>query len=303
MKLIAPVSAFLNNPLFANYNANRKHRFHNFIMVSVPLIAYEILILFFKTPQIDKVEGHDIWFQILYKYLPFHTLAPSLMILIYMGFYLRIDYLGIKDKMEMDLEALMKAKEPNFIFIKPKWRFDYIHGLRMLVEALLFGSILFAVLPFMAERITEAFAPDAPLPEHFPKQLMDYQTNVLQSIALAFGSGFYEELIFRYGLIKVLNGVFKKRIPPISVFLLLPLTDKHKGFRHKLVAVILAALIYSFSHFMLPFLHPNAETFTVYNLFYRWIYGIVLSYILIYRKFGIAVWTHIFYELFYFGLY
>ncbi|MBX7242899.1 MAG: CPBP family intramembrane metalloprotease [Bacteroidia bacterium] len=303
MKLLAPVSAFFHNPLFAAYNANRKHRFHNYILASAALIIYEVLILFFKTPQIEKVEGHDIWFQILYKYLPFHTLVPSVSLLIFMGFYIRMDYLGIKDRMEIELENLMKLKEPSFVYKKPQWRFDYIHGLRMLAEALIFSAVIFAALPFISEKLTEAFAPDAPLPGHFPRQLMDYQTTAMQSIALACGSGFYEELIFRYGLIKILNRFFKKRIPPISALLVIPLEDKYKGFRHKLVAVLIAALIYSFSHFMLPFLHPNAETFTVYNLFYRWIYGIILSYILIYRKFGVAVWTHIFYELFYFGLY
>lgn len=303
MNPIKPFSAFINNPLFATYNVSRKHRFHNYILVLVPLLLYEILILFFRTPHIEKVEGHDLWFQVLYRYLPFHTVILSLTIIVYLLYYLRLDYKGIKDSQELAEEEKKKKEKETYVFNKPKWRFDYIHGLRMLTEAFVFSAILYTFLPFIAERLSEVFAPNAPLPNHLPRQLMDYQTNPIQNIALAFGSGVYEELIFRFYLIRGLNQFFKKRFPPISAFYFIPLGDKNKGFRHKLAAVIVAALIYSFSHFMLPILHPNAEMFTVYNLFYRWFYGIALSYILIKRKFGIAVWTHIFYEIFYFSLY
>lgn len=312
MKFLDTLRNLFNNPLYAEYDVRQngvfppkgmRHRFHNSAAALGVLIIYEILIFFFHTSQVVKFQGGDFWF-LLYRWVPFHTLPISLCILVYYGYYIRIDYYGIKDGFEQQIDALLKSKDLPPL-PKKQWRFNPLFGLRMLMEAFFFAALLYVILPHLTAYLLDNLFPNANLVPLHSRQLWDYQTTVMQSLAIAFGSGFYEEAIFRYGLITVLNKSLSKYLPVRDkIWGLVPIPSSQNAFLSRLLVVIVGAFIYSLSHFLLiPFLNPNAELFTLYNLIYRFLYGIFMSYVLIYRKFGITVWTHTLYEILYFTFY
>ena len=277
MKILDNIKNLFSNPLFEDYEKRAtpftpatgiRHPFHNVMAILGVLIIYEILILFFHTSQVVKFQGGDIWF-LLYKWVPFHTLPISLVIIIYLTVvYLRKDYLGVKTDFEQKIDELLKAKNlPPFP--KNRMRFNYLFGLRMLMEALFFAGLMYAILPHLTGYLLETLFPNENLVPPRPQQLIDYQTNVMQNLAIAFGSGFYEETIFRYYLLGWMNGKMKQYFPPKDTLLgYLPVPDSQKDFRRKFMAVFVTALIYSFSHFLIiPIINPNAEVFTAYQHF------------------------------------
>lgn len=105
------------------------------------------------------------------------------------------------------------------------------------------------------------------------------QLSVFQQLALSLGAGLYEELFFRVILVSVLLFIFKK------IF-----SKKFVAFG---LAMILAAGIFSFVHYIGAFGDP----FTFGSFLFRFLFGLALNAIYIWRGFGIAAWTHAIYDL------
>lgn len=100
-----------------------------------------------------------------------------------------------------------------------------------------------------------------------------------QQLALSLGAGLYEELVFRvllvYGLIVVLGWL---------------------GFKNgwkQAAAMIVAALLFSAVHYVGSF----GDQFTLSSFIFRFMFGLALNGLLIYRGFGIAAWTHSMYDV------
>ncbi len=101
----------------------------------------------------------------------------------------------------------------------------------------------------------------------------------LQWLALALGAGVYEELVFRVVLVAALLFLFRQLflsewLPPF-------------------LAIILSALIFSGVHYI----GPLGDPFTLSSFTFRFLFGLALTALLIYRGFGIAAWTHSLYDV------
>ena len=101
----------------------------------------------------------------------------------------------------------------------------------------------------------------------------------LQQLALSLGAGIYEELFFRVILVSALLLIFKK------VF-----SKKSVAFGS---AILLAAIIFSLVHYVGAFGDP----FTLSSLLFRFLFGLALNAIYLWRGFGMAAWTHAVYDL------
>lgn len=102
---------------------------------------------------------------------------------------------------------------------------------------------------------------------------------ILQQLALSLGAGLYEELFFRVILVSVLLFGFKQLF-----------AKKYLSYG---LAIVLAAAIFSFVHY----LGALGDPFTVSSFLFRFLFGLALNAIYIWRGFGMAAWTHAIYDL------
>lgn len=103
--------------------------------------------------------------------------------------------------------------------------------------------------------------------------------SLLQKIALSIGAGLYEELVFRVLLVGALLYALKW-------------TGMKQGWVN-LSAMVIAALIFSAVHYT----GNMGDTFTLSSFTFRFLFGLALNGVLIYRGFGIAAWTHSIYDI------
>src|SRR5699024_5541539 len=101
----------------------------------------------------------------------------------------------------------------------------------------------------------------------------------LQQMALSLGAGLYEELFFRVILVSALLWMFKHFF-----------TKKAAAYA---VAIILAAVIFSLVHYI----GALGDSFTFSSFLFRFLFGLALNAIYIWRGFGMAAWTHAIYDL------
>lgn len=104
------------------------------------------------------------------------------------------------------------------------------------------------------------------------------QLSNLQKIALSLGAGLYEELFFRVILVSGLLFIFKS------------LTQKNTAF---ILAIITAALLFSAVHYI----GPLGDNFTAASFLFRFLFGVALNILYLWRGFGVAAWTHAFYDI------
>ncbi len=102
---------------------------------------------------------------------------------------------------------------------------------------------------------------------------------MLQQLALSLGAGLYEELFFRVILVSILLFIFNKIFSKQSV-----------AFAS---AILLAAVIFSLVHYVGAFGDP----FTLGSFLFRFLFGLALNAIYLWRGFGMAAWTHAIYDL------
>tara|TARA_R110002124_G_scaffold134495_4_gene297274 strand:+ start:9470 stop:10195 length:726 start_codon:yes stop_codon:yes gene_type:complete len=102
----------------------------------------------------------------------------------------------------------------------------------------------------------------------------------LQKFALSLGAGLYEELFFRVILVSLLILVFNKLF-------------NNKKWAATTVAIILSAFLFSLVHYI----GSMGDPFTFSSFSYRFVFGLMLNGIYVWRGFGIAAWTHALYDL------
>lgn len=102
---------------------------------------------------------------------------------------------------------------------------------------------------------------------------------LMQQIALSLGAGLYEELFFRVILVGALLYLFK------WIF-------KKKKLAYSF-AIILAALLFSFAHYV----GALGDPFTLGSFLFRFLFGLALNAIYLWRGFGMAAWTHAIYDI------
>lgn len=103
--------------------------------------------------------------------------------------------------------------------------------------------------------------------------------SVLQQMALSLGAGLYEELFFRVILVSALLWLFKHFF-----------TKKAAAYAS---AIILAAVIFSLVHYI----GSMGDPFTFGSFLFRFLFGLALNAIYVWRGFGMAAWTHAIYDL------
>jgi len=100
-----------------------------------------------------------------------------------------------------------------------------------------------------------------------------------QGLVLSLGAGVYEELVFRLILVSLL----------VLILHIFPLPDK---FRYILAAVI-GAGIFSWVHYV----GELGDTFTLQSFTFRFLMGLALNGLFLWRGFGVAVLTHALYDI------
>ena len=100
-----------------------------------------------------------------------------------------------------------------------------------------------------------------------------------QKIALSLGAGLYEELFFRVLLVSLFTLLFTKFFG-----------KKWAGIT---ASIVLAALLFSAVHYM----GSMGDAFTLNSFLFRFIFGLMLNGIYVWRGFGMAAWTHAIYDI------
>ena len=155
-----------------------------------------------------------------------------------------------------------------FIFFRNKNSFLYSEinlsfMFLMILESLLYALSLHVILNILFSSFLMASNP------------------VLDKVYMSIGAGIWEEVLFRYFLIYFMVFTFKKLFNRIS-------------FWDYFLIVIISSYIFSIYHFMGPF----GEVPSMFALFYRFIAGLILCLIFIFRGLGITVYTHTFFNLY-----
>ena len=307
---------------FPRVDGNQKDpglRFYEFTHVFLILLVYELLILFSFNEQAIHYNRVDVWFWFFHTYFPLLRWALVLGTMIYIGGYLYTDLKGIKDKFEVKWDGGEKKKNKNF---KPKPKSSVLQKVNwyywgvMMLEGFVYGSLIFVFLGPVSYYFIQILSGDVIIPHPFDinQSMRGYQNNPFQDLAVAFGAGFYEEIIFRIlifvGLLRI-----NKLSSAISKKKWFPSFDKAKTLDRKFnyikfkipdfkakdsgsfSIIMLGTLIYVFSHYILPF----SDSFSLFTMLYRFVFGILLFYIFVKRdSLSIIAWTHIFHDLWYF---
>jgi hypothetical protein len=135
-----------------------------------------------------------------------------------------------------------------------------------MVYAAMFGTVINLILrplfrvPFLAPGMTSLS-----LPTRF---------------TLSLGAGLYEELMFRVLLVSAL-------------FLLLRYAARWQPMHAYAIAAVLGALLFSGYHYV----GAMGDPFTLHTFLYRFEAGLILNVLYLSRGFGIAAYTHAFYDL------
>ncbi len=98
-------------------------------------------------------------------------------------------------------------------------------------------------------------------------------------LALSIGAGVYEELLFRVLLVGGLYALMRR----ISQGTLGPY----------LLAALVGAAIFSLVHYLGPF----GDAFTLASFSFRFLFGLALNGLFLWRGFGVAAWTHALYDV------
>ncbi|MEM7783508.1 MAG: type II CAAX endopeptidase family protein [Planctomycetota bacterium] len=141
----------------------------------------------------------------------------------------------------------------------------------MLLEAAALGLILY----FAAKAVSYISGVGPPVP------MASVKDNFWQSSWMFVGSGIYEELIFRLFLLTGMIAVTK-------------LVIRQNQFSTT-IAVVLVSLIFATVHYNV--LNPGGSTFESSTFAFRTVASIVFCTLFLHRGFGIAVGTHIAYDL------
>ncbi|MBO6523221.1 MAG: CPBP family intramembrane metalloprotease [Balneolaceae bacterium] len=138
----------------------------------------------------------------------------------------------------------------------------------MLIECLVYAIVVAFISNTLVSLIFNMSASD-------PIQSLSY----LQKLALSLGAGLYEELFFRVILVSLFvllfNKIFGKKWAAVTA------------------AITLSALLFSAVHYV----GSMGDLFTFSSFAYRFLFGLILNGLYIWRGFGVAAWTHALYDV------
>jgi hypothetical protein len=102
----------------------------------------------------------------------------------------------------------------------------------------------------------------------------------LATLIVSIGSGPYEEIVFRFGLIVGLISIVKKRV-------------QRNGYPFWIAVVLLSALLFAGFHYLAFF----DEAWSWQSFTFRFMAGVALAILFIYRGFGVTTYTHSLYNI------
>lgn len=137
----------------------------------------------------------------------------------------------------------------------------------MLLEACLYAFVLAVLISTTVSNLMQM--------QISPAESLSF----LQQMALSLGAGLYEELFFRVILVSALLFIFKKL--------------SHKKYLNYTLAMVIAAAIFSLAHYI----GSLGYSFTFESFLFRFLFGLSLNAIYLWRGFGMAAWTHATYDL------
>jgi len=158
------------------------------------------------------------------------------------------------------------------VYFAPRWRSD-------ITFRPVFVAFLFLESTFYAVLVTIIISPLL----HIALNSVSLTINHLKinTLVVHIGSGVFEEFYFRFLLLSLLVFVFQK------------------GFHFKkIIATIVAVLLSSVAFSLFHFVGVFKEIFHLEAFLFRFIAGILFAVLYIYRGFGVAVYTHSFYNIF-----
>jgi hypothetical protein len=97
---------------------------------------------------------------------------------------------------------------------------------------------------------------------------------------LSIGAGIWEEILFRVGVIGLINYVINYTLGYNQLFTII-------------IAILSSAILFSLFHYI----GELGDIFTFRNFYLRTFAGIILGTLYIFRGFGITAYTHIFYDM------
>ncbi len=103
--------------------------------------------------------------------------------------------------------------------------------------------------------------------------------SVGQELVLSLGAGIYEELLFRLILV---TGLF-------ALLRLLPISNRAQY----IIAAIIGAFLFSLAHYV----GALGYEFTLSSFVFRFLMGLALNALFLFRGFGIAAMTHALYDV------
>ncbi|WP_372636544.1 type II CAAX prenyl endopeptidase Rce1 family protein, partial [Fodinibius sp.] len=145
-------------------------------------------------------------------------------------------------------------------------KFSYF--MTMLVEASVYAFLLAVLITITVSNLLQ-------MAQVSPSESL----SLLQQMALSLGAGLYEELFFRVILVSALLWLFKHFFSKKNIAYIL--------------AILLAALIFSLVHYV----GSMGDPFTLGSFLFRFLFGLALNAIYVWRGFGMAAWTHALYDL------
>jgi hypothetical protein len=113
--------------------------------------------------------------------------------------------------------------------------------------------------------------------------------SLVHDIGMSFGAGFYEELFFRLLISKL-------------ILLALKVSGKDpSNWQNQVLVVAITATLFSLAHFNF-IIGSLGDPFSLMLFLFRFVFGVLMSLLLMVRGFGIAAWAHAWYDVFVFSL-
>ena len=151
------------------------------------------------------------------------------------------------------------------LFFSSEIRLSFLFG--MIFESLIHSISLLVSMSLISEAL--------PLGASF------VSSHLFENIYLSIGAGIWEEFLFRYIMISGSYFLLSKIMYNFSIY-------------SYIVVILFSSAIFSYYHFI----GFGADAINSSLFIYRFLAGVILSIIFIFRGLGIAVYTHTFYDLY-----
>jgi hypothetical protein len=242
---------------------------YNFILAGILLILYE-LFLAVSPGEIQSINGVDSLFRFLLAQVPNGTVILSLLVLL------------------ASVAVIIQD-------VREGVRLDVSNFLAMGFESFLWGVATFFLMGWFMSlippEITGFLTSGQVLEYLIPIAASTGRTigSLVHDIGMSFGAGFYEELFFRLLISKL-------------IFLLLKVSGKDPAnWQNQVLVVSVTAALFSLAHFNF-IIGELGDPFSPLLFLFRFVFGVLMSLLLMLRGFGIAAWAHAWYDVFVFSL-